>query len=166
MSSWILFPVCHIHNYHTFGIPAQPKPAKRLCSATGAPVDLEFLRPSPVSSGPPFCFPPETAQQSSLTTQSTPFLLCSDLPCLSKSRSVPQRWCLSVSLNPAEHLPAALQSSAQGRRHSVWEGRGSSMGVLPPASALPPSFSSSFAFLTCVIVRRLALSYLFPAQLP
>lgn len=30
MSSWILFPVCHIHNYHSFGIPARPKPAKTL----------------------------------------------------------------------------------------------------------------------------------------
>lgn len=100
-----------------------------------------------MSSGPPFCFPPETDLQSNFTTQSTPFRLCSDLPCLSKSRSVPQRWCLSVSLNPAEHLPTALQSSAQGRRHSVWEGRGSSMGVLPPASALPPSL---FLFLVCL----------------
>lgn len=122
----------------------QPSPSQ--CSATGAPVDLEFLCPSPVSSGPPFCFPPETDQQSNFTKQSTPFRLCSELPCLSKSRSVPQRRCLSVSLNPAEHLPTALQSSAQGRRHSVWEGRGSSMGVLPPASVSP----SLFLFLVCL----------------
>lgn len=142
MSSWILFPVCHIHNYHTFGIPAQPKPAKTLlCHRSpcrpGIPVPVSCVLRAPL------LFPSgdRTAEQLYKAEHPIPVLHRSPM-----SFKIVLRPSEMVSLCLPGPSRAALQSSAQGRRHSVWEGRGSSMGVVPPASASP----SLFLFLVCL----------------
>lgn len=162
MSSWILFPVCHIHNYHTFGIPAQPKSAKTLlCHRSPCRPGI----PAPVSCvlRAPLLFPSGDRSAEELYKAEHP------IPALLRSPMSFKIVSLCLSLSPWTQPSTSLQPFSRAHKggDTAYGRDGGARWVFClPRLPLPPSFSSSFAFLTCVIVRSLALSYLFPAQLP